>query len=302
MRHARARGQLSPSGAQLQTSRGDDAAAGKVAVVTGAGSGIGRGMAVRFAAAGMRLALSDVDAEALAATASLLDDVAGSDLLVEALDVTDGAAVEAHAANVFARFGQVDLLCNNAGVFSGGLLWERADADLEFALGVNVYGILHGVRAFVPRMIERGVLAHVVNTVSVAGLFGSPFAGPYSVSKFAAFAATESLAGDLVASGSAVRAHALCPGNIRTRIAESERLRPAALATPRTPDQEFVEQMLAAVVEEGMEPEAVADLVLEALSRPDDFLILTHPEFAEQLVERAHTLAARQLPGLPDFG
>src|SRR5690606_26132374 len=134
--------------------------------------------------------------------------VPASDVLVEPLDVTDAAAVDAHAANVFARFDHVDLLCNNAGVFSGGLLWERADADLQFAFGVNVYGILHGVRAFVPHMIERGVLAHVVNTVSVAGLFGSPFAGPYSVSKFAAFAATESLAGDLVASGSAVRAHA----------------------------------------------------------------------------------------------
>ncbi len=276
---------------------------GKVAVVTGAGSGIGRGMALRFAARGMRLALSDLDLAALDRTCELLDArTAPVDRLAQPLDVTDARAVAAHADAVFDHYGAVDLLCNNAGVFSGGLLWERSDADLQFAFGANVYGILHGVRAFVPRMVDRAVPAHVVNTVSVAGLFGAPYSGPYTISKFAAFAATESLAGDLRAMGSPVRAHALCPGSVRTAIASSERHRPDSLASPRGPDQEFVEQMLADTVADGMAPEEVAEVVLDALARPEQFLILTHPDFAEQLAARGAALARLELPELPPFG
>ena len=274
----------------------------KVAVVTGAGSGIGRGMALRFAREGMRVAVSDVESDALDETVQLvLRDTPDAQLLDRVVDVSDGDAVLALADEVLELWGGVDLLCNNAGVFVGGFLWERPIEDLEFTLGVNLYGILLAIRAFVPRLTARGVEAHVVNTVSVAGLLGSPYAGPYGISKFAAFAATESLAGDLLAVGSPVRAHALCPGTIRTRIAESERNRPAALSTAPTEDREFVERMLADTVEGGMDPDEVAGIVLEALATPDQFVILTHPMFAEQVALRGETLARLQLPDVPRF-
>lgn len=274
----------------------------KVAVVTGAGSGIGRGMATRFAREGMRVALSDVEPDALDETVrQVLHEVPDAQLLDRVVDVSDGDSVAALADEVHELWTGVDLLCNNAGVFVGGFLWERPIEDLEFTLGVNLYGILHGIRSFVPRMIARGTEAHVVNTVSVAGLLGSPYAGPYGISKFAAFAATEALAGDLVAVGSAVRAHALCPGTIRTRIAESDRNRPAALATAATEDREFVERMLADTVEGGMDPGEVAGIVLEALSLPEQFVILTHPSFVDQIALRGETLARLRLPDVPQF-
>jgi len=275
----------------------------KVAVVTGAGSGIGRGMALRFAREGMRVAVADIEQAALTETvAAVTAAVPDAQLLAQVVDVTSAMQVGALADSVFHEWGSVDLLCNNAGVFVGGFLWERSIEDFEFVLGVNLYGILHGIRAFVPRMIAQGTEAHVVNTSSVAGLLGSPYAGPYGISKFASFAATESLAGDLIATGSQVRAHVLCPGSIRTRIAESERNRPPELSSARTEDQDFVEGFLADTVAGGMEPEEVAGIVLDALGFDDRFLILTHPEFSQQILARGTSLAELHLPAIPDVG
>lgn len=150
---------------------------GRVVVVTGAGSGIGRALAIGFARRGARVAAADVELAALEATSELLlSEVPDAELLTTTVDVSDAEQVEGLADQVYDRWGEVDLLCNNAGVFVGGLLWERSPADFDFTLGVNLYGILHGIRAFVPRMIERGTEAHVVNTSSIAGLLGSPFA------------------------------------------------------------------------------------------------------------------------------
>ncbi len=275
----------------------------KVAVVTGAGSGIGRALALELARRGSRIAACDVEAGALDRTAELLrSEAPGADLECATVDVSDAAQLDAFADRVFDRWGEVDLLCNNAGVFVGGFLWERTEADFEFVFGVNLHGVLHGIRAFVPRMIARGTEAHVVNTVSIAGLLSSPFAGPYGISKFAALAATESLEGDLRAIGSSVHAHALCPGMIRTAIAQSDRNRPAALAAPRTGDQDVVEGFLRETVESGMDPAEVADIVLDALTRPEQFLILTHPEFAEQAAARGEALRRLELPDMPSFG
>lgn len=276
---------------------------GRVAVVTGAGSGIGRALTVALAAEGMRVVLADVDEAGLDATAASLV-AAGTDagdVMVQPTDVRVEAELDRLADRVESEWGGTDVLCNNAGVFVGGFLWERPAADLEFVLGVNLWGILHGIRAFVPRMIARGTEAHVVNTCSIAGLLGSPYAGPYGISKFAALAATETLASDLVAVGAPIGVTALCPGIVATEIARgSERHRPAELRTDRTEDQDFVGQVLDDLVEDGIDPAEVGALVVAAV-RDGTFLLLTHPHHADGLRERAEALAAGRLPDRADF-
>lgn len=270
---------------------------GKVAVVTGAGSGIGRALAVRLAAEGMRVALADVEADRLPGTAALLD---GPSLSVPT-DVSSSSSVAALADAVYDEWGQVDLLVNNAGVFVGGFLWERPAADLEFVLGVNLWGILHGIRAFVPRMLAQGTEGHVVNTCSIAGLLGTPYAGPYSISKFAALAATEALASDLAAIEAPIGVTALCPGTVATDIAVgSEAHRPESLATGTTDDQAFVNEVLVQVTAEGIDPAEVAAMVVDAV-RARQFLVLTHEHHQDALVERAAQLASGTLPARGDF-
>jgi NAD(P)-dependent dehydrogenase (short-subunit alcohol dehydrogenase family) len=276
---------------------------GKVAVVTGAGSGIGRALARRLSAEGMRVALADVEPGPLGDTALGLVDAGADpgDVLVQPTDVRLAEDVEALADRVFAEWGQVDLLANNAGVFVGGFLWERPAADLEWVLGVNLWGVLHGIRAFVPRMIAQGTEGHIVNTCSIAGLLGTPYAGPYGISKFAALAATEALAADLAMAGSALKVTALCPGMVATDIAiGSERHRPAELATTVSDDQAFVNEVLVEVTAAGIDPADVAAMVVDAV-RAETFLLLTHPHHGEALRERAAQLATGALPERGDF-
>lgn len=277
--------------------------AGKVAVVTGAGSGIGRALAERLAAEGMRVALADVDAAGLGETGRALVE-AGTDpgdVMAQPTDVRIEAEVDALADRVEREWGRVDVLCNNAGVFVGGFLWERPAADLEFVLGVNVWGILHGIRAFVPRMIAAGGPGHIVNTCSIAGLLGTPFAGPYTISKFAALAATETLANDLAAAGSEIKVTALCPGMVNTAIATTiDERRPADLRTEVTEDQAFVNEVIADVTAQGIDPAEVARMVVDAI-RDETFLLLTHPHHAQALRHRAEELAAGRLPPRGDF-
>jgi NAD(P)-dependent dehydrogenase (short-subunit alcohol dehydrogenase family) len=274
---------------------------GKVAVVTGAGSGIGRALALAFAAQGMHVGVADLDADSLASTAALVADASPSvEALTRVCDVSRYDQVEGLADAVFARWGHVDVVCNNAGVFVGGLIWDRPAEDFEFVLGANLWGILHGIRAFVPRMLAQDTEGHIVNTASVAGLFGAPFEAPYAVSKFAAFAATECLANDLVATGSKLRASALCPGMIHTNILDSERHRPEGLATEFTEDQKFVSGFLTEAVERGMEPDAVAAKVIDGI-RAEQFLILTHETYPQKLLDRTDALVDRRLPAVPDF-
>ncbi len=278
--------------------------ASKVAVVTGAGSGMGRAMAVRFAAEGMKVALADIDAGPLEETQRFIVESGGvvDAVLTQLTDVSSESEVDALADRVFEEMGQVDVLCNNAGVFVGGFLWERPAADLQFVLGPNLWGILHGIRAFVPRMIAQGTEGHIVNTVSAAGLLGTPYAGPYSISKFAAFAATEALASDLEAIGSPLRVTALCPGMVDTNIATgSERHRPPELATETTDDRAFVSDMLADVTAQGIDPSDVAEMVVDAI-RAERFVQLTHDMYVPALKERGEALAAGVLPARGEFG
>ena len=274
--------------------------AGKVAVVTGAGSGIGRSLVGAFAAEGMRVVAADIEAEALHDTESRVGAAIGNgaDVVSVRTDVTARDQVEHLASRAYDAFGAVDVLCNNAGVFQGGLLWECTDADFQWTLGVNLWGILHGIRAFVPRVLAAGNDAHIVNTISMAGLASTPFSGPYDVSKFAAMAATECLAHDLATIGAPIRVSAVCPGLVDTGIARSRRNRPVELTTEQHEGGAFVEQALADGTAGSMAPDAVAALVVEAIHE-ERFLVPTRPSYAQQLTDRAEDLVRGRCREVP---
>jgi NAD(P)-dependent dehydrogenase (short-subunit alcohol dehydrogenase family) len=270
--------------------------AGKTAVITGAGSGIGRALVVRCAQEGMTVVASDVEQGALDETVEL----AGGSAIGVRCDVARYHEVDALANEAYEAFGAVHLLCNNAGVFQAGIVWERTMADWEWVLGVNVWGIIHGIRAFVPRMIAQGGEGQVVNTSSLAGLVSNAFSGPYNVSKFAALGLSESLAHDLKATGASIGASVLVPGSVNTRIGDSGRNRPDALsAGVGAEDAAFVDQALRDMTSTGVDPSEVADLVLDAV-REGRFVIPTSKGYDEQIRTRAASLLAREAPhGLP---
>ncbi|MEU4542529.1 SDR family NAD(P)-dependent oxidoreductase [Nonomuraea dietziae] len=269
---------------------------GRVAVVTGAASGIGRALAVRFAAEGMSLMLADVDPRGLSQTAAM---ISGVKVLTQITDVSDAPAVQHLANRAFGELGAVHVLCNNAGVFQGGRIWTRTEEDVAWLLGVNLWGVLHGIREFVPRMIEQGTEGHIVNTVSVAGLFAGANTGGHAVTKYAALAASQSLALDLAQIGSKLRVTALCPGGVRTGISRSERVRPADLVVARTRDDLTSQEWLDGMLEKGMEPAEVADATVDAI-RQEHFLVLTHPGYDDSLREQTTALLAGLLPEPPD--
>jgi NAD(P)-dependent dehydrogenase (short-subunit alcohol dehydrogenase family) len=271
--------------------------AGKVAVVTGAGSGIGRSLAHAFAANGAHVVAADIESAAL-------DETAAKDpehITTMVTDVSQYDSVAALADHAYATHDHVDVLCNNAGVFAGGLIWERPASDFEWTLGVNLWGILHGIRAFVPRMIATQRNGHIVNTVSMAGLCSTPFTAPYNVSKFAALAATECLAHDLATISAPIGVSVLVPSAVATRIGESGRNRPEALAGTSTDDATFVEQALVDLTAgHGLDPNDVARMVLDAI-RTNTYLVPTKPSYAPQIEARYTALLERALPPMPNF-
>jgi NAD(P)-dependent dehydrogenase (short-subunit alcohol dehydrogenase family) len=271
---------------------------GTTAVVTGAASGIGRALARAFAAAGCRVVLADVEAGPLEDARAEVA-AAGSPTLARVVDVADAARVRDLAAVVDAEFGGADVVCNNAGVFAGGITWEIPEADFDWVMGVNFAGVLHGIQAFVPGMVARGRPGHVVNTVSVAGLFPSAYSAPYTCAKFATLALTECLAGELATSGAPIGVTALCPGAVRTAIARSDRNRPGSVAPP-TAASEFVTRMLHESVAHGVEPDVVATMVLDAV-RSGRYLQLTADRYAPALRLRTEELLAGTVPTLPTF-
>lgn len=248
---------------------------GRVAVVTGAASGIGRALAERFAREGMRLALADVESGPLEEVAALLRE-RGAEVLALETDVADGAAVERLAARTRERFGTWHLVCNNAGVGAGGPLWTLSEEEWRWVVGVNLWGVIHGVRTFVPRLVEQDE-GHVVNTASVAGLLCPTGMGIYNTTKHAVVALSETLYGDLRLAGSRVGASVLCPGFVRTRIFESDRHRPADAPAREVPDEAERARRVEAFHAIAMPPEEVAEAVVRAV-REDRFWILTHPE------------------------
>jgi NAD(P)-dependent dehydrogenase (short-subunit alcohol dehydrogenase family) len=263
---------------------------GRVAVVTGAGSGIGAALCRRMGAEGMTVVAADIDVDAARTTAGAIGGHA------VAVDVADPAAVAALADWSFETCGRVDLLCNNAGVFQSGRAWEPSLGDWGWTLGVNLMGAVHGISSFLPRMIAQGTDGHVVNTSSVAALVSGPFTAPYIVSKAAVFSLTECLAHDLAAIGSKIGASVLVPSAIDTGIARSARVRPERYGVDETETGPMVLGFLASTTQAGLPPDEVAGPVLDAV-RSGEFLIPTRPSYADQLENRFTRLAGRQLPG-----
>lgn len=248
---------------------------GRVAVVTGAASGIGFALCERFARAGMQIVMADVEHERLKHAAAEIERQ-GVSVLAVRTDVSRADELVHLREATLERFGAVHVLCNNAGVFAGGLSWDAVATDWEWVLGVNLFGILHGIRAFVPFMLEQNQPGHVVNTCSMAGLINMPLSGAYSVSKHAALSLTETLYHELRIKQSPVGVSALCPELIRTRIGHSERNRPPHLKRPEgasTPEQTLVEQAIKSSTEGGLDPAQMAERVFQGI-RDDRFYLL----------------------------
>jgi len=273
--------------------RSDVVSPGRVAVVTGAASGIGFALSERFAGEGMRVVMADVEGPALAEAADLLAG-RGAEVLPVLTDVSSGDQVDALRDRALEAFGAVHVVCNNAGVSGGGLpMWEMSRRQWEWVLGVNLWGVINGVRSFVPVLLEQDA-AHVVNTASMAGLTTGVL-GPYSVTKHAVVALSEGLHFQLAQSGGAVGVSVLCPGWVRTRIGDSGRNRPADVPPPPELDA-AVASALRQLVETGMEPSAVAGHVVDAV-RDRRFYVLTHPEMGESIRRRAEEVLAGGPPG-----
>jgi NAD(P)-dependent dehydrogenase (short-subunit alcohol dehydrogenase family) len=274
--------------------------AGRVAVVTGAGSGLGRELALRFARAGMKLALADVDETALAKTAADLK-AAGTAAIAVRCDVSNGADVEALAARTLDAFGAAHVVCNNAGIAPLGVVWENTVADWQWTLGVNLWGVIHGVRVFTPILLRQDDEGHIVNTASVAGLIAPPGMGMYNVSKHAVVALSETLHHDLALRGAKVRCSVVCPAYFPSGIAESERSRPAALSEARAKTAEDLERdakMRKAVQSGRLSAADIANRVFEAV-RDERFYVLTHPRILPAVEARMRDILAGRNPGNP---
>jgi len=273
---------------------------GKVAVITGGAEGIGRAIAERAAAAGMKLVLADIDAPRLDAVVA--DFVRrGIEAIGVKTDVSKQDQVEALAALAFERFGNIHLLVNNAGVGHSRPVWETTQADWDWVMGVNLYGVINGLRAFIPTMLAKGEPGHIVNTASMAGLTSQPSLAIYNASKHAVVTVSEGLHHDLTLRQSALRVSVLCPAWVKTRIHLSDRNRPAGedTAPPGTMDPVAIKVGLAVMnaVENGIPVEQVANDVFDAIAA-ERFYILTHPGHKAAIQVRMEDIQAERAPSL----
>jgi NAD(P)-dependent dehydrogenase (short-subunit alcohol dehydrogenase family) len=273
-------------------------APGHVAVITGGASGIGRAMARAFAARGMHVVLADLDDVKMRSVEAEITE-AGVDVLPVVCDTSNEAAVQALAQATLDRFGGAHVLCNNAGVVGKADAWTGSLRNWEWVLGINFYGVLHGVRAFLPIMTDQGC-GHIVNTASMAGLVAVPGAAPYGVSKAGVVALSEALFIELVATGSPVRVSALCPGFVKTNLMETGTTwNPAFGAEPTTnPDDPMTQLITAAFtqgVDNGIPAEEVAAQVVDAIDA-QRFWILTHEDMRHLPVERMQRAEALENP------
>lgn len=269
----------------------------KTAVITGAASGLGLAMAKRFARAGMNIVLADIEEAALArASEEIL--TLGVQALPVRVDVAQAESVEALAETTLSRFGSVHLVCNNAGV--GGLrrrAWEADLRDWKWVLGVNLWGVIHGVRSFVPRMLAQGGECHMVNTASVAGLLSTPAMSVYNVSKHGVVTLTETLHHDLAEIGAKLKVSLLMPAWVDTEIWNSERNRPDGL---RVPEAEEIDRARRVAMRELLKKgkvgaDDVANMVLDAVAN-ERFYVMTHPRIRTAIEARMSAILDSRPP------
>jgi NAD(P)-dependent dehydrogenase (short-subunit alcohol dehydrogenase family) len=266
---------------------------GKVAVVTGAGSGIGRALAEAFAGEGMRLMLADIDASRLGDVADALGrgDI---EVATRVTDVAEGAEIEALAKETLDAFGAVHVVCNNAGVGGGGAV---AGFDVEHwkrVIDVDLWSVLHGMRVFLPILIEQGE-GHVVNTASVAGLFAPPFMGPYDVSKAGVVAISEAAFHELAMLAPGVGVSVLCPGWVRTNIGEASLVGAEPTTEEEAAMAAMFRDMLRTFIDSGMDPAEVAAKVVDAV-RTRRFYIVTHERSSVMVRRRMEAIVGGQDP------
>ncbi len=271
----------------------------KVAVITGAASGIGRGLAERCVQEGMKVVLADVEEAALAQTAQELR-AAGATLLAVRTDVSRASDIETLAQQTLKAFGAVHLLVNNAGVGAGGSIWECTLADWKWVMGVNLWGVIHGLHTFVPIMLAQAAEGHIVNTASIAGLLPYHPGAPYQVTKHGVVALSEQLYYSLAQQQAKIKVSVLCPGWVNTRIMDSGRNRPGELQNepnnlPIGPEQEAILQSMREAAQAGLSPRQVADQVFDAI-RKEQFYILTHPEYNAMIQQRMENILQQRNP------
>jgi NAD(P)-dependent dehydrogenase (short-subunit alcohol dehydrogenase family) len=271
----------------------------KVAVVTGAASGIGRALAEKSAQEGMKVVLADVEESALKQAEAELK-AYGAEVLAVCTDVSQAADVERLAEQTFATYGAAHLLFNNAGVGAGTTVWESSLADWQWVLGVNLWGVIHGIHFFVPRMLAQDTEGHIVNTASSAGLISSSGLGIYKVSKHGVVTLSETLALELAARGAKLKASVLCPEWVNTRIMDAERNRPQALQNAL--EEQYMSPAMAAIVQAmrqlaqaGLPPSQVAEMVFDAI-RQEKFYILTHPTTKQGVQLRMEDILQERMP------
>jgi NAD(P)-dependent dehydrogenase (short-subunit alcohol dehydrogenase family) len=273
-------------------------------VITGAASGIGLALAWRCAHEGMKVVLADIEAEALGEVRKELAALGHTVLALET-DVANASHIEDLAQQTIEHFGEIHLLFNNAGVGIGGPLWECTPADWEWVIGVNLWGVIHAIRIFVPIMLAQKSECHIVNTASIAGLTSGRGMGIYRMTKHAVLSLSETLYCDLEGTGSSIGVSVLCPGFVRTRIMESNRNRPAHLANtlesaPLTAYQQAMRKWLAESTERGMPPEEVAARIFDAI-RSNAFYVLPHDEYDEPIRERMTRILERRNPVISEL-
>lgn len=277
---------------------------GKVAVVTGAASGIGKALTEKCIAEGMHVVMADIEEAVLERTAAELQATTNN----QVLPIVTNVAIEAELRKVrdeaVENLGGVHLLFNNAGVGGGGNSWNASQNDWDWVFGVNLWSVIYGLRVFVPQMIAQETPCHVVNTASIAGIIGGSTNALYSVTKHGVVALTENLCVDLKAENTKIGCSVLCPGFVNTNIINSGRNRPANLANaeepqPLTPEDEQRIAMFQKILRQGMQPAEIADIVFDAI-RADRLYILTHDHFDDMISARAEHMINGTNPVIGD--